>query len=73
MAVHRFQILPPRGHGHHTARISSQFMQSMIAAVRGSLASGEVFQDAAPMTSAWLPGDDKSSKEEVGWHLSSRF
>jgi hypothetical protein len=48
-------------------------MQSMIAAVRESLASGEVFPDAAPMTYAWLPGDDKSSQEEVGRHLSSRF
>ena len=65
--------IAPEGNGHHTARISSQFMPSMIAAVRGSLASNEVFPDAAPMTSAWLPADDKFSREEVCRHLSRRF
>ena len=38
-------------------------LPSVIAVDRRSLASGEVFPDAAPMTSAWLPAGDKSSRK----------
>jgi hypothetical protein len=47
-------------------------LPSMIAAVRGPLACGEVFRDGALLTSVWLAWDDKFSLEKDCLHLSAR-
>jgi hypothetical protein len=47
-------------------------LPSTIWLVRVSLAYGEVFPDAAPRTSVWLPHDDEFSLEKDCRHLSAR-
>jgi hypothetical protein len=45
------------GHRHGKRQNRKTTLPSTIAAVRGSLAYDEVFPDAAPRTSFWLPYD----------------
>jgi hypothetical protein len=60
--------------GHRSKRQDRKTtLPSTIAVVRGSLAYGEVFPDAAPRTSVWLPYDAEFSLGKAGRNLSARF